>query len=50
MITARRVLMAEAAVAGGLLLAVLIREIPGMRREVKIWRMAGLRSRSRHPR
>ncbi|WP_187645601.1 hypothetical protein [Streptomyces sp. TRM49041] len=47
---ARRVLMAEAVLVGGLALAILIREIPGLMREVRIWRMAGYRSGARHPR
>ncbi|CAL9351718.1 hypothetical protein SUDANB126_00493 [Streptomyces sp. enrichment culture] len=43
--TAKRILMAEAALVGGALLALLVKEWPGMRREVRIWRMAGSRPR-----
>ncbi|MEU2060786.1 hypothetical protein [Streptomyces sp. NPDC013455] len=48
--TARRVLVAEAAVVGGLVLTMLVRELPGIRREVRIWRMINLRSGARRPR
>ncbi|MFF5533536.1 hypothetical protein ACFY71_13765 [Streptomyces cinerochromogenes] len=48
--TARRVLVAEAAVVGGLALALFVREIPGIRREVRIWRMINLRSGAKRPR
>ncbi|MFE9173822.1 hypothetical protein ACFYNZ_30930 [Streptomyces kebangsaanensis] len=48
--TGRQVLMAEAAVVGGLVLALLIREMPGLVREIRIWRMVGIRSGSRRPR
>ncbi|GAA4137181.1 hypothetical protein ACPCSL_13220 [Streptomyces griseoincarnatus] len=34
-------LKAEAVVAGGLLLALLVWEFPSLRREARIWRMAG---------
>jgi hypothetical protein len=47
---ARRILIAEAVIVGGLVLGVLLRELPGAVREVRIWRMAGFRSGSRHPR
>ncbi len=49
-LTARRVLTAEAVLVGGAALALLIREIPGLVREVRIWRMAAFPSGSRHPR
>ncbi|GAA3494955.1 hypothetical protein GCM10019016_020550 [Streptomyces prasinosporus] len=39
--TARRILMAEAALVGGALLVLLVKEWPGMMREMRIWRMAG---------
>ncbi|WP_181446536.1 hypothetical protein [Streptomyces sp. NTH33] len=48
--TGKQVLVAEAAVVGGLVLALLIREMPGLVREIRIWRMVGVRSGSRHPR
>jgi hypothetical protein len=40
---AKRILMAEAAVLGGAVLALLIAEFPGIVREVRLWRMAGFR-------
>jgi hypothetical protein len=48
--TAKQVLAAEIAVVGGLALALLVKEMPGIVREVRIWRMVGVRARSRHPR
>ncbi|MBX9397427.1 hypothetical protein K4749_28530 [Streptomyces sp. TRM72054] len=48
--TARRILMAEAVLVGGALLALLVKEFPGAVREVRIWRMAGFHAGSRHPR
>ncbi|WP_181139158.1 hypothetical protein [Streptomyces sp. Ru72] len=48
--TARRVLMAEALIVGGLALTLLVREMPGIMREVRIWRMVAFRHGSRHPR
>lgn len=45
--TARRILMAEAVLVGGALVALLVKEWPGMVREVRIWRMVGLRPGSR---
>jgi hypothetical protein len=48
--TGKQVLMAEAAVVGGLALALLVREAPGLVREIRIWRMVGVRSGSGHPR
>lgn len=48
--TGRRVLKAEAVVAGGLLLALLVWEFPSLRREARIWRMAGgFRAGHRYP-
>ena len=47
---ARRVLIAQAVVAGGIALTLLVREFPGLVREVRIWRMVGLRAGSRRPR
>ncbi|GGV65598.1 MULTISPECIES: hypothetical protein [Streptomyces] len=41
-VTARRVLAAQLAVTGGAVLALLAKEIPGIVREVRIWRMVGL--------
>ncbi|GAA2905328.1 hypothetical protein [Streptomyces mexicanus] len=48
--TAQRVLAAQIAVVGGVALALLVKEIPGIVREVRIWRMVGLRAGSRRPR
>ncbi|GEC05343.1 hypothetical protein SSP24_29980 [Streptomyces spinoverrucosus] len=48
--TARRILMAEAVLVGGALLALMVKEFPGAVREVRIWRMAGFHVGSRHPR
>ncbi|MFF5477590.1 hypothetical protein ACFY5C_09640 [Streptomyces sp. NPDC012935] len=46
----QRVLMAEAALAGGLVLALLAWEWPSLRREARIWRMAGgFRAGRRYP-
>ncbi|MFG3046096.1 hypothetical protein [Streptomyces sp. NPDC048202] len=39
--TGRRVLLAQAAVLAGLTLLLLVKEVPGMIREVKIYRMTG---------
>ncbi|GAA3892019.1 hypothetical protein ACWDR2_34990 [Streptomyces sp. NPDC003631] len=39
---AKRVLIAEALLVAGLATAVLLREMPGLVREVRIWRMVGL--------
>lgn len=48
--TGRQVLMAQAALVGGLLTALLIKELPGMVREVRIYRMTGgLRANRRYP-
>ncbi|GHF94318.1 hypothetical protein [Streptomyces thermodiastaticus] len=46
---ARRVLAAQLAVAGGAVLALLAKEIPGIVREVRIWRMVGLGAGHRRP-
>ncbi|MEV7977003.1 hypothetical protein [Streptomyces sp. NPDC086519] len=46
----QRVLAAEVAVVGGLLLALFVAEIPSVMREMKIWRIAGgLRAGHRYP-
>jgi hypothetical protein len=48
--TGQRVLMAEAAVVGGLALGLLLWELPSLRREARIWRMAGgFRACHRYP-
>jgi hypothetical protein len=47
---ARRLLILEAILGATVVLAVLLREVPGMIREVRIWRMVGFRTGSRHPR
>ncbi|UGQ11492.1 hypothetical protein LO772_32705 [Yinghuangia sp. ASG 101] len=39
---ARRVLIAQVVIAGAVLALVLGREIPGIVREVRIWRMVGV--------
>ncbi|MGV9455240.1 hypothetical protein [Streptomyces sp. NPDC003635] len=50
MASGHRVLMAEAVLAGAVALALLVSEFPSLRREVRIWRMAGgLRARRRYP-
>ncbi|WP_167407310.1 hypothetical protein [Streptomyces swartbergensis] len=46
----QRVLKAEAALVGGVALALLCWEFPSLRREVRIWRMAGgFRAGHRYP-
>ncbi|MER8010877.1 MULTISPECIES: hypothetical protein [unclassified Streptomyces] len=46
----RRLLMAEAALAGAVALALFVREFPSLRRELRIYRMAGgLRAGHRYP-
>ncbi len=46
----QRVLMTEAALVGGVALAFLAWELPSLRREVRIWRMAGgFRAGRRYP-
>ncbi|MFB7778584.1 hypothetical protein [Streptomyces bauhiniae] len=48
--TGRRVLVAQAAVLAGLTLLLLVKEVPGMVREIKIYRMTGgRRTARRHP-
>ncbi|MCQ4041421.1 hypothetical protein ACFOSC_13165 [Streptantibioticus rubrisoli] len=47
--TAKRVLIAQAVLAGAAALVILAKEFPGLVREVRIWRMADLKSGSRHP-
>lgn len=48
--TGRRLLMAEAALAGAVALALLVNEFPSLRREMRIYRMAGgLRAGHRYP-
>ncbi|WP_369175508.1 hypothetical protein AB5J49_41850 [Streptomyces sp. R28] len=43
-------LMAEAALAGAVAVALFVREFPSLRREMRIWRMAGgLRAGRRYP-
>ncbi|MCF3103132.1 hypothetical protein IPZ58_16285 [Streptomyces roseoverticillatus] len=42
----RRLLIAQAVVAGAVALGILVKEFPGIVQEVRIWRMAGLRPRS----
>lgn len=39
---AKRVLVAEAMLVAGVAAVVLLREMPGLVREVRIWRMVGL--------
>lgn len=47
--TAQRVLIAEGVVIGALTLALLVREFPGILRELRIWRMINLRSGAKRP-
>ncbi|MGW0997819.1 hypothetical protein [Streptomyces sp. NPDC002520] len=48
--TGRQVLLAQAVLVGGLMLALLVKEIPGMVRELRIYRMTGgLRAGNRYP-
>lgn len=47
---AKKVLIAQAVAVTALVLGILAKEMPGMVREVRIWRMIGFRSGSRHPR
>ncbi|MDX2597788.1 MULTISPECIES: hypothetical protein [Streptomyces] len=50
MTTGRQVLIAQACLVGGLALALLVKELPGMMREVRIYRMTGgLRANRRYP-
>jgi hypothetical protein len=47
---AKHILIAEAVIVGGIVLGILLREIPGAVREVRIWRMAGgFRAGHRYP-
>ncbi|WP_432138011.1 MULTISPECIES: hypothetical protein [unclassified Streptomyces] len=47
-LTARRVLTAQAALVSAAALALLIREMPGLVREIRIWRMVGSPAGSHH--
>ncbi|GAA2493114.1 hypothetical protein [Streptomyces longisporus] len=48
--TGRQLLMAEAALAGAVALALFVREWPSLRREFRIYRMAGgFRAGHRYP-
>lgn len=48
--TGQRMLMAEWVLAGAVALALIVHEFPSMRRELRIWRMAGgLRAGHRYP-
>ncbi|MER6472747.1 hypothetical protein [Streptomyces collinus] len=48
--TGRQVLVAQACLVGGLALALLVKELPGLMREVRIYRMTGgLRANRRYP-
>ncbi|MGI5347891.1 hypothetical protein ACQEU8_06800 [Streptomyces sp. CA-250714] len=47
---ARRVLIGQMTAIGVLGLAMFLRELPGLVREIRIWRMVGFRSGSRRPR
>ncbi|MBE9500185.1 hypothetical protein IHE61_25620 [Streptomyces sp. GKU 257-1] len=46
---AKRVLLGQGAVLGAVVLAMLVREFPGLVREVRIWRMIGFTSGARPP-
>jgi hypothetical protein len=46
---AKRVLIGQAVLAGAAALLILVKEFPGLVREVRIWRMADLKSGSKHP-
>ncbi|MGJ5749168.1 hypothetical protein [Streptomyces puniciscabiei] len=46
----RRLLAAQAAVIGGLAMTLFVKELPGIVRELRIYRMTGgLRARRRYP-
>ncbi|WP_165289393.1 hypothetical protein [Streptomyces fodineus] len=46
----RQVLLAQAALVGGVLLTLFIKELPGVMRELRIYRMTGgLRANRRYP-
>lgn len=48
--TGRQVLLAQAALVGGVLAALFLKELPGLLREVRIYRMTGgLRAHRRYP-
>ena len=49
-LSGRQVLIAQTALVGGLLLALFVKELPGMVRELRIYRMTGgLRANRRYP-
>jgi hypothetical protein len=49
-VSGQRVLKAEAVLVGGAVLALLAWELPSLRREARIWRMAGgFRAGHRYP-
>jgi hypothetical protein len=48
--TAQRVLLAQGVLLGAVTLALFVRELPGIAREVRIWRMSNLRSGAKRPR
>ncbi|MET8772930.1 hypothetical protein [Streptomyces sp. NPDC004658] len=47
--TAQRVLIAQGVALGAVALGLLVLELPGIVREVRIWRMIKLRSGARRP-
>ncbi len=48
--TGRQVLLAQAALVGGVVAALFLKELPGLLREVRIYRMTGgLRAHRRYP-
>ena len=48
--TGRQLLMAEAALAGAVALALFVRELPSLRRELRLYRLAGgFRASRRYP-
>lgn len=48
--TGRQVLLAQAALVGGVVVALFLKELPGLLREVRIYRMTGgLRAHRRYP-
>jgi hypothetical protein len=48
--TAQRVLLAQGVLLGAVTLALFVQELPGIVREVRIWRMSNLRSGAKRPR
>ncbi|MFF8731895.1 hypothetical protein ACF073_36275 [Streptomyces sp. NPDC015171] len=49
-LSGRQVLIAQTTLFGGLLLALFVKELPGMVRELRIYRMTGgLRANRRYP-